>query len=460
MRYWHSFLLIAVCIFTWSACNDSLDFGTDLLQQGQLEVGSTDTLNLRTTTVSQDSVLVYDPAIKIVDAFLIGTYQDPFFGTTKASAYLQYRLGSTISPDISNATIDSVVLSMVYDTLRNYGDYQHQVSFDVFRIRENMTTTAQVYSNKKYITDNTPVGTTSFVPSPFTSQTFFEYPGGFKDTVTSRQIRIRLDQSIIDDISSAKDSIFNSNDNFQKIFNGFKISSSTINSGISAYSPLDPNSKITVYYTKHGVFPAPDTINQYEFIVSTLSTRTVSFEHDYSTSLVKTYINSGALNDSLVFLQGMAGTQVKIEIPNVESLNKKIINKAELNIYIKNLSGDNPKYTPVSNILIGKKDAAGKLSSVNDVIFAINKGGEAGLATFLGGTVTQEVVNGVSVSKYKLNMSAHLQIMAKSSNPIIDNYIYLTVYRRPENANRVALYGAASKVLAPKLKITYTNLIK
>ncbi len=460
MKYWLSFLIIATCIFTWSACNDSLNFGSGLLQQDQLQVGSNDTLSLRTTTVSQDSVLVYDPTINIINAFFIGTYQDPFFGVAKASAYLQYRLGSTISPDFSNTMVDSLVLSMVYDTLQSYGDFAHPVTFDVYRITEDMTTTAQVYSNKKYATDNVPIGSTTFTPSPYTSQTFYEYPGGFKDTISSRQIRIKLDASLAQEMISSNDSIFNSNENFQKLFKGFKISSNTLNGGISAYSPLDANSKITLFYHKKGMSGAPDTSYQYEFIVSTLSTRTVSFEHDYSASPIKQYINSTALNDSLVFLQGMAGTQIKVEIPNIESLNKKIINKAELCFYIKNLTGDNPKYTPVANILVGKKDAAGKLTSVNDVTFAINKGGESGLGTFLGGTVTQETVNGVLVSKYKLNISAHLQIMAKSTNPLIDNYIYLTVYRRPENANRVALYGGGSKVLPPKLKVTYTNLIK
>lgn len=454
MKYWVNFIFIATCICTWSACNDSLFFGTDLLKQDQVGIGATDTLKIRTSTIRQDSVLVYDPAVKVLDAFLIGTFKDPFFGTTKASAYLQYRLGSTITPDFKDAVLDSVVLSMVYDTVRNYGDYEHPITFEVNRITEDMSSTIQYYSNKQFAVNSVPIGSKTCVPSPFAYTTYFDYPGGFRDTIISRQIRIRLDDSFGNELMSSTDSIYNSNENFQKAFKGLKISSSTLNSGITAFSPLDPNSKITLYYNVH------DTTYQYEFIVSTLSARTESFEHDYAGSFVGPYINSGTTNDSLIFLQGLEGTQVKIEIPDVESLNKKIINKAELEFYVKNLSGDNSKYLPISNILIGKKDAAGKLSSVNDVIFALNKGSEASLGTFFGGTVTQETINGQSVSKYKMNLSAHLQIMAKSSDPTIDNFIYLTLYRRPENANRVALYGGGSKTLGPKLKVIYSNLIK
>ncbi len=442
--YW---LIVSFFLIFTAACNDPLFLGSDLLKQDQVGLGYTDTATIYSTTIRQDTFLIYDPSVKILDAFLAGNFKDPYFGTTKASIYLQYRLGTTKLPDFTGAKFDSLILGIVYDTVRVYGDYKKETQLNVYRLSESMSSLVSYQSGKTFMVDPAPIGSKTFVPNPTAKISFTDYPGSVRDTVVSNQVRIRLDDALGNELMTSPDSIFKTNENFLKKFNGIKIEAATENAGMLAFRPLDLNSKITLYYSKN------DTSYQFEFIVSSLSARTVSFEHNYSGSFVSPYINNANKSDSLVFLQGMQGTLVKVEMPHITSLNKKIVNKAELEFYLKPLDNDDPSYVPVQNILIAEKNSSGKYVSINDVLYAITSGSEAGLNKYFGGTVVEESVNGNKLFKYKMNISGHIQKMIQGK---ADNAIYLSVYRRPETANRVALYGTGS-VLAPKVKITFTD---
>lgn len=442
--------LVTMMALAAVSCNDPLFLGSDLLKQDQVGLGYTDTLSMNLTTIRQDTFQVYDPSVKILDAFLVGNYNDPYFGKAKATSYFQYRLGTAAFPDFTGTKFDSLVLGLVYDTLRVYGDYAQQTTLNVYQLNESMVSTSSYQSNKVFESNAIPVGSASFIPNPTQKISFVEYPGDVKDTVSSNQIRIRLSDELGMQMMNAPDSIFKTNDNFLKFFKGIKLSAETENNGMLAFQPLDIRSKISLFYSRN------DTSFQYDFIVSSLSARTVSFEHDYTGSTVEPFLNNGHSSDTMAFLQGMAGTQVRVEIPNITSLKNKIVNKAELDIYVKEFENDNPAFRSVANVLLSEKKETGKFVSINDVIVAITVGGETGLTKYFGGTMVEESVNGMKRLKYKMDISSHIQKMIQGS---VDNSIYMTVYRRGEAANRVALYGAGS-ALPPRLKITYTDSIQ
>lgn len=447
MRLTAFWLIVSSFLVLISACNDPLFIGSDLLKQDQVGLGYTDTCTVYCTTIRQDSFLIYDPSVKILDAFMTGSFKDPYFGTTKASMFLQFRLGTTKLPNFTGTKFDSLILGLVYDTLRCYGDYKQETQLNVYRLNESMSSLVTYQSEKKFGADPMPIGSKTFVPNPTAKISFTDYPGSVRDTVVSNQLRIRLDDAIGNELMSSPDSIFKTNENFLKKFKGIKVEAGTENGGMLAFRPLDLKSKITLYYSKN------DTSYQFEFIVSSLSARTVSFEHDYTGSLAGSYVGNGNKTDSIAFLQGLQGTLVKVELPHITSLNKKIVNKAELEIYIKPLDNDKSEYVPVQNVLIAEKNTSGKYVSINDVLFAITDASEAGLNKYFGGTVVEESVNGNKLLKYKMNISGHIQKMIQGK---ADNTIYLSVYRRPESANRVALYGTGS-ILPPKVKITFTD---
>lgn len=431
------------------SCNDPLFLGSDLLKQDQVGIGFTDTLSLSTKTIRQDSLLVYDPSVKVLDAFLIGKYKDPQFGLTDASAFLQYRLGNTLSPDFKGASFDSLVLGMVYDTLHNYGNYKQMTSLSAYRITEDMSALTAYKTDQKFMVDPVALGSVNFIPDPNALSTYYEYFNGYKDTVSSNQIRIRLSDVLGNELMNAPDSTYSKNDNFLKVFKGLQLKAETETGGIMSFNPLDINSKITLFYSRN------DTSYQYEFTVTSLSARTVSFVHDYSGTKVEQLLASTADSDTLAMLQGMLGTLVKIDIPNLDSLKGKIINKAELEFYIKTFDNESAIYPPIQNVLLAYKNTLNKYVSVNDVLLAFSSGSLAGLNKYFGGTVIEESINGVQLFKYKMNISSHLQYMIQNK---VGKSMYLTVYRRAETANRVALYGTGSH-LPPKLRVSFTNEI-
>lgn len=431
------------------SCNDPLFLGSDLLKQDQVGIGFTDTLSLSTKTIRQDSLLVYDPSVKVLDAFLIGKYKDPQFGLTDASAYLQYRLGTTLLPDFKGATFDSLVLGMVYDTLHNYGNYKQMTTISAYRVTDEMSALKTYKADQQFAVDPVVLGSSSFIPDPLAKSTYYEYYNGYKDTVISNQIRIKLSDILGNELMNAPDSTYTTNDLFLSVFKGIQLKAETETGGVMSFNPLDINSKMTLFYSRN------DTAYQFEFIVSSLSARTVSFVHDYSGTQVEHLLASSAVSDTLAMLQGMLGTLVKIDIPHLDSLKDKIINKAELEFYIKTFDNENSIYPPIANLLIAYKNTLDKYVSVNDVLLAFASGSEAGLTKYFGGTVIEESINGVQLFKYKMNISSHLQYMIQNK---VGKSIYLTVYRRAETANRVALYGTGSH-LPPKLKVSFTNEI-
>lgn len=431
------------------SCNDPLFLGSDLLKQDQVGIGFTDTLSLSTKTIRQDSLLVYDPSVKVLDAFVVGKYRDPQFGLTDASAYLQYRLGTTLLPDFKGATFDSLVLGMVYDTLHNYGNYKQMTTISAYRVTDEMSALKTYKADQQFAVDPVVLGSSSFIPDPLAKSTYYEYYNGYKDTVISNQIRIKLSDILGNELMNAPDSTYTTNDLFLSVFKGIQLKAETETGGVMSFNPLDINSKMTLFYSRN------DTAYQFEFIVSSLSARTVSFVHDYSGTQVEHLLASSAVSDTLAMLQGMLGTLVKIDIPHLDSLKDKIINKAELEFYIKTFDNENSIYPPIANLLIAYKNTLDKYVSVNDVLLAFASGSEAGLTKYFGGTVIEESINGVQLFKYKMNISSHLQYMIQNK---VGKSIYLTVYRRAETANRVALYGTGSH-LPPKLKVSFTNEI-
>lgn len=72
---------------------------------------TTDTFDLETYTIAEDSIITSNPPNTV-----LGSYKDPKFGDFDASFYTQFRLGS-LNPDFgdpSQIVLDSFVLALEY----------------------------------------------------------------------------------------------------------------------------------------------------------------------------------------------------------------------------------------------------------------------------------------------------------------------------------------------------------
>ena len=212
-------LFITLCVFfIFSSCNkkeSSVGIGT--LDENEILNGITiDTFDLITYTIEEDSIITDNGPNG-----LIGSYNDPKFGTFNASVYTQLRIG-TVNPnfgDISSIIMDSVVLALEYAGY--YGDQSTQ-NFEVYELNEDLHIDSTYYSfTSKAIKpiNLVPFGKGQITPKP----TEPSIVGG--DTVEA-QLRIPLDtnfaKALIAEAASGS-TTFANNENFVNFFKGIHI---------------------------------------------------------------------------------------------------------------------------------------------------------------------------------------------------------------------------------------------
>ena len=88
MSYFREFALFSIVAILLSSCNDSTSLGLDLLNEDTTKVSFSDTLLVQSTTVTGDLAEVYSP-FTAASAYLCGRLNDPVFGKSSASIYMQ-----------------------------------------------------------------------------------------------------------------------------------------------------------------------------------------------------------------------------------------------------------------------------------------------------------------------------------------------------------------------------------
>ena len=440
------FLVLPVTLLI-NTCADPALLGSDLLEEDQADVAFTDTLTLKANTVVADSLRTYSALIsEQLDSYLFGKMKDPLFGTATSSIYLQLR-PEFAKPDFSDATLDSIVLILPYDTIGKYGDLSGPFGMEILRVMEEMPRIDNHYSDTSFMTAPTPIASIEFVPN-LDSISVVNYDGGTVDTVAFPHLRVPIEPTEeIKDIFFNPDTLAYENDSvFLEKFKGIHINPSLETEGLLSFAMKLRGSGFFVYYTKE-----TDTIpSQFRFEVNDLTTRLVAFSKDYSETLVETFLeNPDLTSDSLMFIQSMAGLNIEIDIPNITELEGVVINKAELELTLASVEGDQPSiFKPVEQLLVSRPNDEGNLAVIDDVLFA-----GSDLSSLFGGIVTERV-NG-KPRKYTMNLSAHLQGMIEGRE---GTTLTITPFQPAERGSRSVVYGPTHPTYGMKLKISYTKL--
>lgn len=458
------FWLVMLCI-TAIACNDPSNIGSELVAGEFSDIRFTDTLTVQTLSSEQDSVFTYtNNTASQPSSYLVGNIDEPTFGSAKAATYISFVLNQTSQAggaDFEGATFDSLVLSLAYDSLRTYGDTLNPQDFEVHQVVEPMVnTTEYYYSDRGFAIDPTPIGELSgFYPKPTTRVT--NITNG--DTITySPNLRIHMNETLgqaFMDEMQYDSAAYSTSESFQTLFSGIKVSSASPNANILGFNLKSSLSYMRLYYTK-------DTIQStYTFIIADQSVKYSEYEHDYSGSVAEPFIENQAMSDSLSFLQGMSGTNIKIDFPTIGSLEDIIVNKAELEFTGAYIPGDDTiSYSGPLRLAVTYLDDDGNYFFIDDMNLAIALGN---LNTF-GGVPEWDDVNGVFVQKYRMNISNYLQDIIDCTdgdgaisnclpNNAINNSLYLQVYLKNQYANRGIFYGGSHSEYPVKLHLTYTQ---
>lgn len=459
------FWVVMLCI-TAVACNDPSNLGSELIEGDFSNIQFTDTLTVATLNVPQESIFTYtNNTASQPSTYLVGNIDEPVFGSAKASTYMSFVLGFTSQAggaDFSDAVFDSLVLSLVYDSLRTYGDTLIPQDFVVHQVTEEMDNTEEYYfSDRGFEVDEAnPIGEKlNFLPQPKSNiVTILD-----EDTTTMiPNLRIKLNEQLGLDLMDTlvyDSAAYSTSEMFRQLFPGLKVSSTVPNASILGFNLGSSLSYLRLYYTR-------DTTElTYTFGLSTQSVRYSEYEHDYSGSVVETFINDPIASDSLTFVQGMSGTNVKIDFPSISSLEDIIVNKAELEFTAAFIPGDDTiNYSPPTRIALTYLGDDGNYYFIEDVLLSL---AVSDLESFGGSPVAVDE-NGMYIQKYTMNISNYIQDLIDCtdsqglisnclSNNAVDNSLYLQIYTKNQFPTRGVFYGGSHSQYPVKLNLTYTQ---
>lgn len=441
------FFLILLYIFSISltSCDESSVVGLDVQPANDLlNVKYTDSISIVTQTIKGDSLRT-DASVILNGIALIGKYNDPIFGTSTASLYTQLRLLTTITPTSfgTSPLVDSVVLSLAYDTAY-YGKRDRKAqNINVYEVTEDILPVGNAYySSKTLATSSTDLANNlSFIPRPADSVSVL----GSK---LKPHLRIRLNsalgQTILDNQATGK---LADNPSLQSFIKGLYITTENTSSlgpgegNILYFKMMDKQTRLTVYYRN----AAADSL-KYDFTLDIVS-RFMHFNHDFSSANADllSQVSSGTFSqNNTVYVQSLAGVRTKIATPYLMHLNdsgRVSINKAELVIKV----NTDPLY---------QQDTFAVPKGL--VLFGINDDGTTyPLSDFYEGTSYHSGTYNSTTKEYRFNIARYVQQVLSGEHK--NNGLQLLTANGAVSGNR-SVIGGGSGSNQMKLNITYTKL--
>ncbi|MEY3051019.1 MAG: hypothetical protein RLY31_804 [Bacteroidota bacterium] len=444
MKFPFPSVLLAACLLAaLAACNDPTSIGSELLAEDGLALEHTDTFQLRAWSEPADSVKIYDPNLFAtnIGSLPVGILLDPVFGTTTATAYAQVSLNS-VAPSFLGGVLDSMVLVLPYDADLSYGNLLEQHTLDVYLLSEDLSDTTRYFSNRSFLTESDPVASTVFYPK-VTDSVEVLVPNG--DSMVAQkqvpQLRIPFDPLYSTLFFKTDTSQLNRNTEFQAFFKGMQLRPSQTTAGLVSYKLRDSRAGIWVYYKVDSV------ARSYQFPILSGDVVTAQYTHAYEGATLADFLETpeGA-SDSLLFLQGMSGTDVVLEIPYIDDLGDVVVNRAELVLPIRRLPGDDPALTPVPQVLVSELVTDSTTRVIDDISIAISRVGDS-FSSIFGGDATAES------DAYTINLSAHALDMIRG---LSGKKMRISVYQKARQPQRVVLFGPAHPVRPATLRLSYT----
>lgn len=446
-------VVLAACVFQVQ-CTRPTFVGSELVDQDQVALSKEDTFSLLLRSFGVDTFEAYRPGTLLQNSrYPLGYVEDPFLGTGKSTFYFELVPGYTQTPNFAGARVDSIVLSMDADTSYSVGEIVTHANLHAYLLTENMKREA-TGSQRTYARESTPAGTWSGSIRPTPQHTFIEYSGSARDTVTSKQYRIRLDNTLaeylmsLDSLTLLRDSLF------KQAFPGFAVEFGEPIGGYIGLLYVQPQTSMTLYYTRD------DTLHfQARWRPTILGVQTgisyLGYSFDRGTARYPTLLNMNESSDEVHFLQGLAGHDLEIYFPHMPLDRKVIVNHAVLELTLCELDDEDVEaFGPVRQLELYTYDKDGKQVLIDDVVFTLGPTGNDvfSLQAHFGGTpLKNAVTNKVT---YRCNLSAQIQkIWDGEAIPLI----YARVRSRAINPERIIFCGNSTED-PPKLTITYTPL--
>lgn len=434
-------LLIIICNFS---CSKTGNLGTDLISDDWIHAVGTEYHNIKFSALSEDS-LVYANA-GFPTTFFVGNVDDPIFGNVQGELYSQISFAVTKDVSFLKNKVDSIVLSMKYDTAAFYGDPNALQTIKVYPLIDTLYLNKTYYHNAlQHRYSNDELGSIeNFKPNLKDSVRFkvdtIEY--GFPP-----QLRMRLDTAkFMGILRSLDDTVYNNLTLFSSKVPGIAIVSQT-KGAVMAFQPTNSESRITIYYT------VDNKKAQFNFLLGSMLVS--NNRVDNTGSSVDGFMKNTTNGDSICFLQGFNGKSLRIQIPYDPEWQGKLVKYAVLELYSPEIPTDNTGYFKRPPYLLLKDLSTSKpYLNIIDARYALLPNNLTELARSFGGKLEKITLNGEEVSVYRCNITGHF-INAKKAKKDID--ILLSPLYKVQRADRLILGGNQHSKYSSRLKLVFSE---
>ena len=447
-------VLIMIISITFS-CSKETSIGSDLVEQDVPPIQFTDTLTMKTSSILENPISIFNS----LNSYLWGNFVDPVFGRIVSEIYFQFRIASNIGrPDFTNSRLDSLILLLEYSPPLFYGDSIVPQHLQVYKVIEDMTFMNYDSDQTFEVDESLLLGEQTFIPANVRDDSvsniiLYNNSGVGTSTTLNPHLRITLNPLyantlLLHDYLDTTN-LEALNENLLDAFKGLYLKTGDISNDQSSMLGFRMNaSSLMLYYTKD------DTLKQqYVFGINNSGVKLSNIQHDISGTVLENHVNNTEIGDTILYLQGMVGPNIKIDIPYAKNFKDKIIvNKAELEFTIsKDVDADTVFHT-INQIGISEKNTDGEFTIISDVTFAFDRG----RLDIFGGDVEESVgPNNEPIKVYRFNISSHFQEII--DNEDTESSIFLRILDKSQNASRTILYGPGHSQFPAKLTLTYTN---
>jgi len=277
-----------------------------------------------------DTIRVYKSDTHVLGAIT----NDPLFGKSTGSIYFEVASNSYpyyLTGTKDSIKVDSAVLVLSYRSA--FGDSTIPLKFNVYEINSLMDQFKDYpanYPNAFPISYNS----TALAPTQTIDIRRLGDSVINKFEASKNQIRIKLSSSFAKRMILDYDSTnaYKSDSIFRTYFNGFAIipDPSSPSNAFLNINLADTNTKLALYYTTAtSASTVRDTTVSYLRFHAQTSGHANFITRNRTGSEIAGHLSPTPKADSLVYVQSMPGTGVRIRVPGLQSLSNRIIHRAE-----------------------------------------------------------------------------------------------------------------------------------
>ena len=461
MRQTVLFLLTFLILNIIYSCTEATPIGAELLEEDQEELLFSNTVPVNATTIVGTPVPTYSPFVTFqLPNYLFGEIDDPDFGKSNASVYSQ--ISKSFAPPFLAGlfNVDSLVLSIDYDSLNVVGNFSEPFNIEVYRLQESLSNTADYTSDQTFATEDNLIGEATIVPSFIDSievDNYFSGTDSIFTTTESAHIRIPLDLGINQGLGSEllDSSIYVSDTTFVNFFRGVYIRAVTSNGGLASFNFNSTISRMTLYYRERNV------LYEYRYPFTVGNARNSLLVHETEGAAINDAIDNE--NSELLYLQSLGGANIEINFPDVSEFDNIVVNRAELELTVATTPDEDE--LPIVPQIVVSSLRDGEIEVVDDVLAAIFSTAPIDTDVF-GGIPVTETVDGLILTTYTINLSGYFQSLVEgNADPnilltagAIQNPFYMSIPPKGSRGNIVTILGSDHPEFPPRLNLIYTDL--